>query len=145
MDQRSNYLPDKARTELTMRDMQRLSQTHPTLADIVCTAFRTSPIAFTITETLRTEARQLQLVREKKSLTMHSYHLKQDDGYSHAVDIAVLRLRGSTPTPEVTWFFEDYEEINRHVQAAASDRNARITWGGAWPTLRDGPHFQIEL
>ncbi|WP_287011719.1 M15 family metallopeptidase [Brevundimonas sp.] len=29
-------------------------------------------------------------------------------------------------------------------RAAAAARGTPIVWGGDWPTLRDGPHFELD-
>lgn len=88
---------------------------------------------FRITEGLRTKERQAQLVKEGKSLTMNSRHIVGD-----AVDVVAL------PEGKVSWDMKYYREINRYVQASAAELKCRVTWGGNWKKLVDGPHFQIE-
>lgn len=88
---------------------------------------------FGITEGLRTIEKQKEYVRTGKSQTMNSYHLK-----GKAVDIVVYKDR------EVTWDLKYYKEIADLVKKIAEHDGLKITWGGDWKTLVDGPHFQLE-
>jgi peptidoglycan L-alanyl-D-glutamate endopeptidase CwlK len=83
-----------------------------------------------ITEGLRTLERQRQLVAAGKSKTMNSYHLN-----GRAVDVYVNN----------GWKFEDYQRFADIVKTVAKEHGQKITWGGDFRTLKDGPHFQIEL
>ena len=74
-----------------------------------------------------------EYVRTGKSQTMNSYHLK-----GKAVDIVVYKDR------EVTWKLDYYKEIADLVKKIAEHDGLKITWGGDWKTLVDGPHFQLE-
>ena len=49
-----------------------------------------------------------------------------------AVDHVVVRPDGS-----VSWDFADYQLYGKLAQ------NAGLTWGGAWPALRDGQHIEL--
>ncbi|WP_279118892.1 M15 family metallopeptidase [Fusobacterium varium] len=92
-----------------------------------------SPYDFGITEGLRTIEKQKEYVRTGKSQTMNSYHLK-----GKAVDIVVYK------DGEVTWDLKYYKEIANIVKETATEKGLKITWGGDWKTLVDGPHFQLE-
>ena len=92
-----------------------------------------SPYDFGITEGLRTIEKQKEYVRTGKSQTMNSYHLK-----GKAVDIVVYKAG------KVTWDLKYYKEIADLVKKIAEHDGLKITWGGDWKTLVDGPHFQIE-
>lgn len=120
------------------RSKENLEGVHPRLVAVIEKALDLSEVDFVVTEGLRSEARQQQMVAEGKSQTKNSRHLKQKDGYSHAVDVAALYNN------KITWEWKYYEMINAAVQSAASILGEKVTWGGTWKTLRDGPHFQIE-
>src|SRR5690606_41687612 len=65
--------------------------------------------------------------------TNNSRHLT-----GHAVDIAAL-VDG-----QVRWDWPLYPRIAAAFKQAARELNTPITWGGDWPKLRDGPHFELE-
>lgn len=96
-------------------------------------AIKDSPYDFIITEGLRTVERQREMVRTGKSQTMNSYHL-----VGKAVDIALI-VNGT-----VNWEFALYREVANHIKKRAKELGIKITWGGDWKKLVDGPHFQIE-
>lgn len=117
---------------LSPRSEQRLTGIHPDLVKVIRKAAETSPLEFVITEGLRTQARQKQLVAAGASLTMKSRHLT-----GHAVDLAVL-VGG-----KIRWDWPLYAELARAVKEAANAVSVPIEWGGDWETLKDGPHFQL--
>lgn len=116
---------------LTARDMQRLSGVHPDLVRVISRARASAD--FIVTEGLRTEARQRQLVAAGASQTMHSRHLT-----GHAVDLAAL-VDGA-----VRWDWPLYDRLALAVKRAAVEEEVAIVWGGDWPKFRDGPHFELD-
>ncbi len=117
----------------TLDAHNRLKGVNPKLVAVMEAAHKAYP-HFQISEGLRTRERQAQWVAQKKSLTMNSRHIVGD-----AVDVVFITADG-----KASWDLKHYREINRHVQVAAAKQKARITWGGVWKKLVDGPHFQIE-
>lgn len=115
------------------RSRRNLVGVHPDLVRVMWRAIRITPIDFVITEGLRTEARQRQLVDAGASRTMRSRHLT-----GHAVDVAVLIGR------EVRWDWPLYVQLSRFVKEAAVVERVPITWGGDWPKFRDGPHYELR-
>jgi peptidoglycan L-alanyl-D-glutamate endopeptidase CwlK len=115
------------------RSRQRMTGVHPALVGVMEEAIRRSPVDFMITEGLRSPDRQAALVRAGASRTLKSRHLT-----GHAVDVAAL-LDG-----KVRWDWPLYARIALAVKAAAHERGVAIVWGGDWPTLRDGPHFELD-
>jgi peptidoglycan L-alanyl-D-glutamate endopeptidase CwlK len=109
-----------------------LKGVNPKLVAVMKAAHEAFP-HFRITEGLRTKERQAELVAAKKSMTMNSRHIVGD-----AVDVVCI-IDG-----KVSWDLKHYREVNRHVQSAAAKQGVRVTWGGSWKKLVDGPHFQIE-
>lgn len=116
---------------LTARDMQRLAGVHPDLVRVISRARASAD--FIVTEGLRTEARQRQLVAAGASQTMHSRHLT-----GHAVDLAAL-VDGT-----VRWDWPLYDRLALAVKRAAVEEEVAIVWGGDWPKFRDGPHFELD-
>ncbi|MEN4919453.1 M15 family metallopeptidase [Achromobacter spanius] len=123
---------------LSARSLQRLEGVHPQLVEVVKLAIQRTAVDFTVVEGLRTPERQRELVAAGKSRTMNGLHLRQADGYGHAVDLAPL-VGGAIPWNE--WArFKDLAEV---VKACAADLGVPVEWGGDWKTLKDGPHFQL--
>lgn len=128
---------------MTPRSERNLAGVHPKLVAVVRRALELLEahrvdLSFIVTEGLRTMARQQELYRAGASRTLNSYHLKQHDGYSHAVDLA------ATVSGQVRWDWPLYTHLAAAMKQAAQEQGTRITWGGDWKQLRDGPHFQLE-
>ena len=118
---------------LSERSRTRLQGVHPDLAGVVLEALATSPIDFMVTEGLRSPRRQAELVRAGASRTLNSRHLT-----GHAVDLAAF-VDGA-----VRWDWPLYPRIAQAMKAAARRRGVALVWGGDWPRLRDGPHFELD-
>ena len=123
--------------KLDARAEKNLAGVHPDLVRVVRAACDYSPIAFTITEGLRTKKRQAKLVAAGASWTMNSRHLS-----GHAVDVAALIDFDGDGDLEVRWDWPLYEKIADAMKAAAQELNIPITWGGDWKK-KDGPHFEL--
>lgn len=115
------------------RSLRNLKGVDEKLVNLMIEVLPISPYDFGITEGLRTREKQKEYVRTGKSQTMNSYHLK-----GKAVDIVVYKDK------KVTWDLKYYKEIADIVKKIAVEKGLKITWGGDWKTLVDGPHFQIE-
>ena len=118
---------------LSQRSRERLKGVHPDLVAVVEAAILLTPVDFMITEGLRTSARQAELVRAGASRTLNSRHLT-----GHAVDVAAWVDGG------VRWDWPLYPRIAGAFKAAAAAVGAPLIWGGDWPRLRDGPHFELD-
>ena len=119
--------------KFSKRSLDNLKGVDERLIKLMKEVLSISPYDFGITEGLRTIEKQKEYVRQGKSQTMNSYHLK-----GKAVDIVVYKDR------EVTWKLDYYKEIADLVKKIAEHDGLKITWGGDWKTLVDGPHFQLE-
>ncbi|WP_462427872.1 M15 family metallopeptidase [Fusobacterium varium] len=119
--------------KFSKRSLDNLKGVDKRLVKVMEEVLSISPYDFGITEGLRSIEKQEEYVRTGKSQTMNSYHLK-----GKAVDIVVYKDR------EVTWKLDYYKEIADLVKKIAEHDGLKITWGGDWKTLVDGPHFQIE-
>ena len=118
---------------LSERSCARLKGVHPDLVGVVLEALAVSPIDFMVTEGLRSPRRQAELVRAGASRTLNSRHLT-----GHAVDLAAF-VDG-----RVRWDWPLYPRIAQAMKAAARRRGVPLVWGGDWPRLRDGPHFELD-
>ncbi len=118
---------------LSRRSRDRLVGVHPALIAVVEAAIARTPVDFMVTEGLRTRERQAALVKAGASRTMNSRHLT-----GHAVDVCAL-IDG-----KVRWDWPLYPRIAAAFKAAALDLGTPLVWGGDWPKLRDGPHFELD-
>ncbi|WP_278070813.1 M15 family metallopeptidase [Brevundimonas sanguinis] len=118
---------------LSQRSRSALQGVHPDLVVVVEAAIELTPVDFMVSEGLRTAARQAELVRAGASRTLNSRHLT-----GHAVDVAAW-VDG-----QVRWDWPLYPRIAEAFMAAAKGRGIRLIWGGDWPRLRDGPHFELD-
>ena len=114
------------------RSRRNLQGVHPDLVRVVERAIQLTEVDFTVTEGLRTAARQAELVAAGASRTMNSRHLT-----GHAVDVAAL-VGG-----KVRWDWPLYQRIAQAFKAAAAELGVPIVWGGDWK-MRDGPHFELD-
>jgi len=118
---------------LSRRSLARLEGVHPDLVLVVREAVALTPVDFMVTEGLRTTDRQASLVRAGASRTRNSRHLT-----GHAVDVAAM-VDG-----QIRWDWPLYPRIARAFKSAAARLEVAVIWGGDWPTLRDGPHFELD-
>ena len=118
---------------LSKRSLARLEGVDPRLVALVREAIALSPVDFMVTEGLRTPERQAALIRAGASRTKRSRHLT-----GHAVDVAAM-VDG-----QVRWDWPLYPRIAAAFKAAAVRQGTPIVWGGDWPSLRDGPHFELD-
>lgn len=119
--------------KLSRRSENNLAGVHPDLVKVVRLALKYSQIDFGITEGLRTEARQKQLVAAGASKTMKSRHLT-----GHAVDV-VAYVDGA-----VRWDWALYGIIAQAFEKASAELGVPIIWGGSWSSFPDGPHFELD-
>ena len=118
---------------LSERSRTRLKGVHPALVGVIEAAILTTPVDFMVTEGLRTPARQASLVRAGASRTLNSRHIT-----GHAVDVAAM-VDGA-----IRWDWPLYPRIAGAIKAAAKAKGVALVWGGDWPRLRDGPHFELD-
>lgn len=111
---------------------KRLEGVHPNLVKVVNRAIEITQQDFSVYEGLRTQKRQLQLVKMKMSQTMSSKHLKQRDGYGHAVDLLPWADFDGNGTKEVAWHWPAIYPITEAMRQAAKELGVRIRWGGNW-------------
>lgn len=117
---------------LSKRSRDNLVGVHPALRAVVDSAITRTGVDFMITEGLRTPQRQAALVKAGASSTHNSRHLT-----GHAVDVAAW-VDG-----QVRWEWPLYPSIAEAFKDAAQEQGVALIWGGDWPRLRDGPHFEL--
>jgi len=112
----------------------KLSGVIPTLCRVVDGAIELTEHDFCVYEGLRTAARQSTLVKQGYSKTMESKHLRQSDGYGHAVDL-VPWIQGHPK-----WDWGGCYAIAVAMTEAATRLGVanKIRWGAVWDrTLAD--------
>lgn len=149
---------------LGAKSLSRLEGVHPQLVAVVKRAIELTDQDFTVQEGLRTLAVQKDYVRRGVSKTLNSKHLKQADGFGHAVDL-VPWING-----QPRWEWPPIYRIARAVDDAAQALGVKLIWGGVWdrrmdqyggspaaieaevqaycrrhpgPDFIDGPHYQL--
>ena len=142
--------------------LTRLAQGRMALQRVAHRTLEVSKVDISVAEVLRDRARQVELVRAKKSFTMNSRHLT-----GHAMDLWAYVNGG------VSWDWEHYYEIARSAKVASMELDVDLIWGGVWDrhlnelsndfkaeteaytarrkashphknVLLDGPHFQLD-
>ena len=131
--------------KLGTRSRNRLRGVHPHLVAIVERAFEISDQDFTVLEGVRSLRRQRKLVAKGASKTMRSRHLKAPNGYGHAVDLAPYPTNGDFDEDGILNIadWDEYYPIEVAMKQAANELGYPITWGGDWPSFKDGPHWQL--
>ena len=112
--------------KLSGRSLNKLEGVHPTMVDTVKRAIELSKVDFGVIYGVRSLAELKRLYEAKRSQTMKSKHLVQEDGYSHAVDL--MAYDGSDPS----WDIVMYDDIADAMKQAAIETGAKICWGAAW-------------
>ena len=112
--------------KLSGRSLNKLEGVHRVLVDTVKRAIEVSSVDFGVIYGVRSLAEQKKLYEAKRSQTMKSKHLVQEDGYSHAVDL--MAYDGSDPS----WDIVMYDDIADAMKEASIETGAKICWGAAW-------------
>lgn len=119
--------------KLSKRSLQNIKGIDYRLIILIGLMLDDSPYDFVVTEGLRTNERQKQLVAEGKSKTMNSKHLT-----GKAFDIAILK------DGEITWDIKYYREFANIIMQLAHRLGFNIECGAYWQSFVDGPHIQIN-
>lgn len=108
------------------RSLAELEGVHPSLVAVVKRAIEITEQDFSVHDGLRTVAEQREYVRRGVSKTMNSMHMKQPDGFGHAVDL-VPYING-----QLRWEWKPIFVIAVAVRQAAEEQGVSLTWGGVW-------------
>lgn len=106
---------------LSKRSQDNLVGVRPELVAVVQRAITLTKVDFAVTEGVRTQMRQRELVVKGASQTMDSKHLTGE-----AVDL--VAFLGS----RISWELSLYDEIADAMRAAALSELVGIRWGAAW-------------
>jgi peptidoglycan LD-endopeptidase CwlK len=120
------------------RSLKNLHGVHNDLVRVIVAAHaaaaaRADGLSFIVIEGLRTPKRQAELKAAGASRTLNSRHLT-----GHAVDLM------ATVAGKGRWDWPLYATLGAMVKAEASRLGVPLVWGGDWPRLRDGPHFELD-
>lgn len=113
-----------ARFALSHNSRNNLHGVHADLIAVVERAITITEVDFGVTEGLRSEARQREMVARGASQTMNSRHLT-----GHAVDL--VAYIGS----RVSWEWPLYFQIADAMRESAKQLGTPLIWGGAWGRL----------
>lgn len=130
---------ENSKFKLSQRSLDRLIGVHPNLVKVVKRAIEISAYDFMVVEGLRTKETQAEYVKKGASKTMDSYHLKQNSGYGHAVDLAPLE-NGAIDWNDTKGQFG---AVAKAMKQAAKELGVSIEYGGDWKSFVDKPHYQI--
>lgn len=117
---------------LSKRSRQSMQGVHPDLIRVIERAIGVTRVDFMVIEGMRSADRQAALVKSGASQTQNSRHLT-----GHAVDVAAW-VDGA-----VRWDWPLYPQIAEAFKTSAKALDVPLVWGGDWPRLRDGPHFEL--
>ena len=121
--------------EFGKKSRKRLETTEPFVQEIMHEVLSITPYDFGIPEFggRRTIEQQEQLVKQGKSKTMNSKHLKGE-----AIDIC--RYMGGV---EYSFERKHILPIADIVKQVAKDKGYKVKWGGDWLNFVDAPHFEF--
>lgn len=111
---------------LGAKSLANLNCVHPALIACVKDAIQTSREDFAVHEGLRSLETQQNYYNKGVSKTMNSKHLKQKDGFAHAVDL-VPYINGV-----YRWEWPLIYPIAAAMQGAAIRLGVKLRWGAIW-------------
>lgn len=118
--------------------LERRKGVHPDLISVSDKALSYGEMDITVLPDggVRTPERQFELFNKGVSKTLNSYHLIQEDGYGHAIDLA--------PYP-IDWKNIDrFRKLAKLMKRAAAELGIEIEHGGDWKHFKDWPHWQLR-
>lgn len=150
--------------KFSKRSLDNLVGVEPRLVRIITEAIKESPFDFTITEGLRTAARQKELyaqgrtvkgikVTNRDGVRNKSNHQAKADGFGHAIDIypyynGDVQIHDKEVIPRLKAIANHVKKITAKLEAERKTKNPNakpftITWGGDWKNPYDPPHFEL--
>ena len=111
---------------LGRRSRAELHEVHPQICSTVERAIKITPVDFSVHDGIRTHIEQKEYVAQGVSKTMNSYHLPQEDGYGHAVDL-VPYING-----KMRWEWDPIYKIAAAMHQAAEEEGILLRWGACW-------------
>lgn len=117
---------------------QNLNGVHPDLVFLYTQYILEAEVDISIVCGLRDALTQKEYYRTGKSQTMYSKHLKQKDGYAHAVDWYPWH-NGRTDHSE-----ELYRKVQSKLHELANKNGIFIVHGGLWASFRENINGRIQ-
>lgn len=111
---------------LGRKSLNNLKGVHPDLVKVVHRAIQITGQDFTVQEGLRSITTQREYVARGVSRTLNSKHIKQPDGFGHAVDLVPI-INGSP-----RWEWPAIYPMASAVHQAATELRVALTFGGVW-------------
>lgn len=135
--------------KFSKRSLQSLNGVHPDMVRLMELAIVDCPVDFTITEGVRTVARQRELYAQGRTtpgkivtyvdgITSKSKHQVRPDGYGYAVDLYPY-VNGSVKVNDIA----NLGRIAEHIKSVAKANGISVVWGGDWK-MKDYPHFELR-
>lgn len=135
--------------KFSQRSLENLKGIHPDLQKLMQLSIQSTPVDFTITDGLRTAAKQQALYAQGRTapgkivtnadgIKSKSNHQAKSDGYGYAVDLYPY-VNGKVQVNDVA----NINRIAAHIKSVAQANGIRIQWGGDWK-MRDYPHFELS-
>lgn len=112
--------------KLGKSSIKELQGVHLSIVKVVNRALELSIVDFGVHDGLRTLEEQKKYLAMNVSQTLSSKHLKQPDGFGHAVDL-VPYING-----KLRWEWGPIYHIAAAVHQAAQEESVELTWGGVW-------------
>lgn len=112
--------------QLGSRSKGELHGVHDDIINVVYRAISLTVQDFSVHDGLRQLAEQIEYVRAGVSKTLKSKHLKQKDGYGHAVDL-VPYCNG-----KMRWEWPLIYKMAEAVYRAAEEEGVELRWGAVW-------------
>lgn len=128
--------------EFGAASLQKLATVEPALQKVAIKALEYSPVDFGILCGVRTPEEQAERVAAGASQTQKSRHLKNENGFSEALDFGVYiygkYVNGDSPE-EIGY----YRQVNQAFIRAAIELGVQIECGALWRTFVDAGHVQL--
>jgi len=112
--------------QLGHRSKGELVGVHDDLINVVYRAIQLTLQDFSVHDGLRQLAEQIEYVRTGASKTLKSKHLKQSDGFGHAVDL-VPYVNG-----KLRWEWPLIYKMAEAMHRAAEEEGVTLRWGAVW-------------
>lgn len=129
--------------KLSQKSLDKMNGVHPDLVRVIKLAIEITPRDFGITQGVRTQAEQDDLYAQGRTKpgkivtwTRNSKHIKQADGYGHAIDFVAY------DGGKISWDEKHYPEIIKAILEAARRLGVKVVSGSQW-TNQDLPHVEL--
>lgn len=123
------------------KSLSNLEKVHPDLDYLMHKTLEFSPHDIAIVSGMRTLDEQKELLSQKVTHTLNSRHLKQEDGYSHAIDFVPYNENGKACFDDIELFMHVLEV----VRWQALELGYKIRLGANWSFVNEMYNVQQQL